>query len=834
MASPIQIVVNPQNFQEARDVPSGGGPPHDFFAERDTEFATHKARLQSQAAALASAIAAQPEGGLGFIKVILRRGAWAKSHRPVRSLFRSDRWSIAGGAQLGEMIIEATPTQLKDLSERISTAELETRWRDIDGKALPNPTRLRSETGAIERLELYGAEDRRRFSRADAISWLSQSRTGGAYLIDLFIPILPEEQWDALLPARRALFVSFRDGLRSLGLGVRTTAMLRSGRDAPRFMLRLERSEQPALIPQLTHSGARTPLPAPFDSTAERHDRLLAFLDRHPLVRQVRLPGILMHSARRASASTPPNTRRKPTLLITPNRNETLNYPVVGVVDGGVSDTLHPWVIGRHGLLAPEHTNESHGTFIAGLLVAANALNGDDVSRDADGVNIVDLNVFPDEHHPTAFSDYYPNGLADFFTEVEAAVANARARWGARIFNFSLNVPELVGEDNYSIYAARLDDIAEAHNVIFVISAGNLDTQRPEWPSDETGALAAIAAGRNDGIFVPAESVRNVAIGAINPPHLSNSVPYAPARYTRRGPGLRAGAKPDAVCVGGSGTTCSQLEHGLFSIDPIGTIISGCGTSYAAPLAAKTLAHLDAAIEGEVSRETLHALLLHHAALPEVFAPKSLRPFSRHLVGFGVPMSAVEMLDRGPSEITIVLATRLPPNQQIVVPFAWPPSLTSADSKCRGFARLTLVASPPVDRRFGAELVRVNVDAALQQGKLDGGWNGRAAPVYLPGNPEGHALEADLIEHGLKWNPVKRYEMNARGGGETSNWRILVKYTTRTNEEVPPEGIPFTAVLTIRDPSGVAPVFQEVQQSLTTTGVRIEDIRTAVRVKPRV
>ena len=36
-----------------------------------------------------------------------------------------------------------------------------------------------------------------------------------------------------------------------------------------------------------------------------------------------------------------------------------------------------------------------------------------------------------------------------------------------------------------------------------------------------------------------------------------------------------------------------------------GEIETGCGTSYSAPLVAKTLAAIDNAIEGEVSKETL-------------------------------------------------------------------------------------------------------------------------------------------------------------------------------------------------------------------------------------
>jgi hypothetical protein len=44
MASPIQIVLNDKDYAEARDA-GGGGPKKDFFAERDRDFAAHKAKL---------------------------------------------------------------------------------------------------------------------------------------------------------------------------------------------------------------------------------------------------------------------------------------------------------------------------------------------------------------------------------------------------------------------------------------------------------------------------------------------------------------------------------------------------------------------------------------------------------------------------------------------------------------------------------------------------------------------------------------------------------------------------------------------------------------------
>jgi hypothetical protein len=48
MASPLQIILNDKDYQEARDA-GGGGLKKDFFANRDREFREHKKALSAHA-----------------------------------------------------------------------------------------------------------------------------------------------------------------------------------------------------------------------------------------------------------------------------------------------------------------------------------------------------------------------------------------------------------------------------------------------------------------------------------------------------------------------------------------------------------------------------------------------------------------------------------------------------------------------------------------------------------------------------------------------------------------------------------------------------------------
>lgn len=835
MASPIQIVLNPENYEEAREA-GGGGGRKDFFAHRDREFAAHRAALLGQIETISGVLSAQSQGDVGYVKVILRREAWAKSHRPVTSLFRSDRTPVVGGGDLGVMIVEARPGTLRQVAAEMAKAETHTemRFNEQKQKDEPHPTARKSETGAIDRIDIYGAADRRDFSVEEAIAWLSNPMTGSSYQVELFDSPPARSEWDRLDPSRRRLVESFIEGFNALGHGLAVERLPSHRGKQPVVSVRLDQSsDQPILRLNETSPGERRRELAIFSPDTDRHGRLLAFLDSHPLVRRIELPGIVVRSASAAR----PQGRARPTDLAVPARDSRRTHPRLGIIDGGISAALSDWVIDRWDILADEDADLSHGTFIGGLAAIGGALNGADTCPEPDGVELVDVAVFPDERKAGAFASYYPEGLPQFFDEMANAVSDARARHGVRVFNMSLNILQPASPDRYSQHAARLDQIAEANNAVVFISAGNISQQdlRAEWPADANAALANLVNARNDGLLTPAESARNVAVAALNPPGHDGCLPFAPARFSRRGPGLRAGVKPDLAHVGGSGSQHAELGHGLFSILPDGNIIDGCGTSYAAPLAAKTAAVIDHAIEGEVSRETLIGLLVHHAELPVPLRSKELAPIARHMVGFGMPPPAAQILETGDHAITLVFASRIQRAQQINFRFAWPPSLVGPGGKCRGRAKLTLISTPPLDPRFGSEFVRVNINATLQQEQADGGWRNKLEPLYLPSRRESPAIEAELIEHDLKWSPVKVLAKTfPQGVGPSSNWRLFVDYLTRAGEVMPEEGVPFTAIVTISDPLSEQPVFNDMRQNLQALGTQIADIRTAARITPRV
>lgn len=825
--SPVQIVLNSDAFIEALEN-NGGGGSKDFFEKNDAAFIEHRDHLQNQLSEIKNMQLINSFAKLSYAKVTLKQAALAKSHRPTSQVFKREIAPIVGAGDLGELFVELTPENIDKINNKVGQVETETRYKEKNGKTLPNPSRLRSEIGAIQEITPFDASDKRSFSVKEATEWLSNPQTGGSYMVELFDSPPARQDWDLLNEYKFNLFESFFNGLESFGHGTFVSRITSGTGSAIVFGIKLEISKSlPAihLFPSTSSANKNTEVKE-IDFNLERHSKLLDFLGNHPLVKKIALPPIV-------TQSETTSTIKKGIQYSVPASIKDNSYPKICIVDGGVSDIYGDWIEDRWGLISPSDKDENHGTFIAGLAIVGQTLNGDAICREVDGCRIIDLDILP---RSDRYASYFTKPL-EFFNELELAVQELKARTGVRIFNFSLNIEEHASTTGYSLPAQFLDKIAEENDIIFIISAGNIlhpRDRRKEWPTDHFEALKILASSRNDAIKKPAESCRNISVAALNPPDLEGVVPYALSNYSCRGPGLRVGLKPDFAHIGGAGTSHPTKGHGLLSLDENSKIVDGCGTSYAAPNVAKTLASLDHSIEGLVSRETLIALGIHHAVLPESLNDKSLRSVTKDLVGFGVPSGSEQILNGDPSSITLVFANRATSGNKMSFKFSWPTSLVR-NGKCFGHAKLTIVSTPKFDYRFGSEFVRVNIDAYLRQMQKDGRYLGRLNAIYTPDEGDGSLYEKDQIEHSFKWSPVKAYEKTfPRGVGPTTEWKLDVEYLTRDGVNIPRSGVPFTAILTISDPNKEQPVFNDMRQMLQSLGVQSVDIKTATRIVPRV
>jgi subtilisin family serine protease len=286
------------------------------------------------------------------------------------------------------------------------------------------------------------------------------------------------------------------------------------------------------------------------------------------------------------------------------------SYPVVGIIDGGVADvaSLRPWRAGAAGFIAAADKDEEHGSFIAGLLAGAGALNPDLADRlERVPCRFFDIDLMPRQ----GLLSRYFRTPDEFFDQLDEQVAKAKAEHGVRIFNMSLGSPAVRQGLGYSTLAAQLDRIAKEHDVIFVVSAGNLRrlAARPPWPPDPDAALQMLATrtASDERITPPGDHLYGCTVAALNPPGLQGAVADVPTTYSRRGPGPGGARKPELCQIGGI-TARDGNRSGLFSVGVDGNLVDGSGTSYTAPLVAATIGALDHRLQGRARRETLLAL----------------------------------------------------------------------------------------------------------------------------------------------------------------------------------------------------------------------------------
>lgn len=842
--NPVQIILNHSDFLRAPD-PTQGGGGKDFFPDADAAFDAHKRALMAAIDRVIAHIKASPYGPAAYLKVQMRSEALAKSYRPVRHLFQPDQFPCVGAEAVGTIFFRAPLIYLEGLRRRIETAEytVATNISRNTGKPYRAPTPARSEVGAIESIEIAPPANKRSFSTAAAMQMFQDPRTVSGYHIELF-----ETPGDSVIAddplGRIALRNSLQELLLGLGAGARTFFASEIGR-TPVLEFQLTSSPTNALVDnQLGLAGrdvTAVAIAAPVDQNTDRHEIALNKLADHPLVRSIQPPVQLQLADDEISQSDAGSLGTSTVPVALPQPSQDATYPIVGVIDSGVSNFLAPWVKGRFDYLDVSDYDPNHGTGVAGLIAVGQTTNSPSVTPEPDGCEIYDAPLYP----VGPFMDQYANGFTDFLEELEQAVAEARDDHGVRIFNLSINAISDVERHRYSIYAARLDQIADTYGVVFVNSSGNLPSgqARAPWQKKPIDVVRYFAnRTQPDTIYKPSESVRSISVGALNPPD-TGQIEGVPTVYTTRGPGLQVGVKPDVATFGGAGGAGAGKPTGLASISPSGTKQDVIGTSYAAPLVARTLAGLDASTQGGLQPEALRAMLLHHTQMPEPLTKRGLKDLSRQFVGYGQPTSVLNMLETDDHQVTMLFQSRLTVGERkpaiLRFPFEWPRSLVNPDGSCSGLGKMTLVYSPPLDPAFGAEFVRVNLEASLRQRqpgtKKDGSasYTNQIASRYLPKTAGLGVPERALIDHGLKWWPSKQYASNFSDKGAFSNWRLEVSSLVRAEASFPVEGVPFAVLLTIEDPEKRKPVFSEMRLALQSSNAIAQDIRTTTRVRPR-
>lgn len=818
--NPIQFVLNSNEFITLEEM-NRRGPRKDFYAGKNELFSAHKADLLGQLNGIADIIRTSGKP-VSHVKVKLIREAWAKSHRPTGQLLTSNNGcEVVGGNHFGEMVVRfdaASPERLKDIIR--NKAEEKTRMRiNKEGREVPSPSVVRCEVGVIDRIEPYCVEDRINFDIGQAIELLSSNRA--ALFVELFDDINLEGAESEVSCHHRELLYNqlYSDLIKFSGLRLHKANIPRNYSLMTLFLT----DSDDCIVDFRRPMTFQKEQAQQISCNKQRYKELLLVLAHNELVRTVKIqetPTIVLNESHPIGSQF---------ALSAPD--DVTAQPLVVVADSGISNIFNAWIIKKYDAIPDRYRDIEHGTFISGLLVNGKSLNGNRICGEEDGCALVDLCVVP--KNSSLFEAMYGPSLEPFIQELRTGLEQIKEETGARIVNFSATVSTGRSINEYTEFAQALDSLAKDLDMIFVIAAGNLcGVARPVWTTNPVQNLTNLGAVKSDIVNSPAESCMNISVAALN------ATNGGLASYSRKGKGLNLMTKPDVVHIGGDGEKDPVHGHSLYSLGSGGKIVTNCGTSFSAPLVAKTLACYDRKIAGYTSREVLMALLIHNSVIPSAFNDKIYRPILLDTIGYGQPLPSSLHLTEDDHSFTLVLSDALVLRNRMVMSFDWPQSLVH-DGKCYGDIKLTMVSSPIIDPRFKSEMIRENISVSFGNFNLnDGSKNNHLNPLYYKPTKHGkneHKFEWELMDEDMKWNPIKVYEHHInRGVSGSTLWRLDVSCLSKTAQTMHGNGIPFALILTISDPKGEAPVNAELKYNIQQSNLIIENIQTAARVAPRV
>ena len=538
-------------------------------------------------------------------------------------------------------------------------------------------------------------------------------------------------------------------------------------------------------------------------------------------------------------------------LIPTTYPEEGEEYQTVGVLDTGIMPIGHlsTWLLEEeHTNYPEEYTDRSHGTAVAGIIEYSDVLNDTDICSTG-GVRLFSALVYPNQK-------IYPEDLID---NVRDAVEHHP---DIRIWNMSLGEDEQCDLDSFSEFGMALDNIQDENNVLIIKSAGNCRNYEKGLPKQR--------------ISKSADSIRALTVGSIA--RTKEEHDYAesnmPSPFTRVGPGPASIIKPDLVFYGGNSGIHNgmRIDHGVrsFSLDDEDERF--IGTSFSTPAVTRIVADLAYMMKEEFDPLLLRALTIHYAKYPAGIQMKMAGKVNQ--MGFGVPVKAQDILYNSPDEITLILRDSLDKGSFIeMFNFPYPTSMVDENGFFRGQIILTLVNKTLVDEKQAGEYCQSNLDVffgtyesekerdtskpmIINPLGLDENQNILSDSLYRSSSIGIHPItgferECTLVKYGKKYHPVKKYAVDLaemkpaprdRFLPADRKWYLKIEGLYRDFIERDAQkkdyqlSQEFCMILTIRDPLGTAPVYDEVTQQLNNENFVHHDVRVRniVRIDGRI
>ena len=520
-------------------------------------------------------------------------------------------------------------------------------------------------------------------------------------------------------------------------------------------------------------------------------------------------------------------------------------YETLGILDNGISNIpqLQPWMGDRWTVYPENVITATHGTFVAGVALYGDILEGQDwVGHN--GIKLLDAAIFPDPNRESLDED-------DLIANIQEAIKANHGR--VKVWNLSVSITREVNDNKFSDFAMALDALQEQYNILICKSAGNCKNFTSHRPK-----------GR---IHEGADSVLSLVVGSM----AQEKGPYDfadidnPSPFTRVGPGPEFIIKPEVAHYGGNAgiDNHGQLTiSGVKSFSTSGATIRNCGTSFSTPRIAALATGLYQELDEAFDPLLIKGLIIHSAIYPH--NPQIPEIERANQIGFGIPQNIRNILYNDPYEATLILRDTLAKGEYIdIMDFPMPKSLIK-NGFYTGQIIATLVYDPILDPTQGIEYCQSNIDLKLgtydEKTDRDTQRHGILNPVGRLGsqnlfrealyskrlmresNNDFALRERLLIQYGDKYYPVKKYAIDLSELSDASkqhyttedkSWYLLLRglFREHTEQQAKLErSIPnqdFCLILTIRDPSRTAPIYNDVTQGLDSYNFWHSNIKLA-------
>jgi len=395
-------------------------------------------------------------------------------------------------------------------------------------------------------------------------------------------------------------------------------------------------------------------------------------------------------------------------------RDFSKSYPKAAIVDSGLSESsfLKEWEISTESFVDEADKNPRHGTFVCGRLLTTEDKFG--------GVTFLNVEIIPRKNRLT---------IDSFYADMRTLLAKYCAT--IKIYNISLGTNIIVSEE-FSLPAHMLDTLQKDYDVLFIISAGNIQ------PEESSAAR----------ITSPAESVHSITVSSVS--HIDTNIQkkHSPSLFTRHGPGAAHFTKPDMASYGGSHEKkFGKLRPiGVFSIGIKNELAEDSGTSHAAPLVTAIAAKLYFKYSHVFkSPMMIKAMLIHYTFLGN--KNKNYDVYT----GYGI---VTDEDSQDNTNATYLHEGQAIQGQIVEIPNIPVPPDMFDDDRATGEIILTLAYKTVTDINYPHYYCMYNLEATLgyyQQNK----WIAVLTQKNMVGLPDEFDLNKKDILERFKWQPTK-------------------------------------------------------------------------------